>query len=246
MKKLLFRISYDGTDYHGWQVQPNGLSVQERIQDALEQLLGKREPICGCSRTDAGVHAREYFFHMTTESSIPAQQIQYALNRSFLPNDIAVLDVTEVPMDFHARYSAIGKEYCYQIWNSVYPNPFLRSTAWWYRPKLSVAKMEAGIPYLLGRKDFSSFCASGSSVENHVRELFEIVIEQKDELIEFRFRGDGFLYHMVRILVGTLVELSQGKIKAEELPYILEAKDRSLAGATAPPTGLFLNHVFYS
>lgn len=246
MKKLLFRICYQGAQYHGWQVQKNGISVQERFQDALEGLLKKRNPICGCSRTDAGVHAREYFFHMVTDSPISEAQMKIALNRSFLPRDIAVLDIVPVPMSFHARYSAVGKEYCYQIWNAEYPSPFLKDMSWWYRPKLSVDAMREGIPYLLGRKDFSSFCAAGSSVINHHRELFEIAVERFDELIQLRFRGDGFLYHMVRILVGTFVAISEGRLQSVDLPRILEACDRSLAGATAPPEGLFLNRVFYS
>lgn len=246
MKKLLFRICYDGTSYHGWQVQPNGISVQETIQDALEKLFLKREAICGCSRTDAGVHANEYFFHMVTENQMDTDKIRYALNRSFLPKDIVVLDITQVQDNFHARYSAIGKEYCYNIWNDICPSPFFRNYSWWYRPKLSVSKMKEAVPYLLGRKDFSSFCASGSSVNDHVRELYDIDINRDGAKIVFRVRGDGFLYNMVRILVGTFVDISEGRINPDDLPGIIKACNRSLAGATAPPQGLFLNRVFYS
>lgn len=245
MRKLLVCIRYNGTNYHGWQVQDNAISVQETIQDAIEKLTGVREGVSGCSRTDSGVHANSYYFHMYTQSSIPEKGFFRALNK-YLPKDIAVLSVKEIEDDFHARYSAIGKEYVYKIWNKQERNPFLQNMAWHYNRGIDLNLINEALPYIIGKHDFSSFCAMGAKPGDKTRTIYESDVKLKDGLLEFRFYGDGFLYNMVRILVGTMIFVSEKKIKPCDLPYIIEAKDRSEAGKTSPAHGLYLNKVVYN
>ena len=244
MRNLLFEISYNGSHYHGWQVQQNAISVQQVVQDSIEKLFRERLDISGCSRTDTGVHANQYFFHMKTESTIPCSNIQRAMNTS-LPDDIVVLNCSEVPLDFHARYSCTGKEYVYQIWNAEYGNPFMRDMVYHYRYPLQIDRIQQAMRYLLGTHDFSSFCALHTDVEDKTRTIFDARVEQEGNLIKLVFRGDGFLYNMVRIMVGTLLFVSEGKIQPEQIPEIIQKKDRNSAGKTAPARGLYLNRIFY-
>lgn len=244
MRNLLFEISYNGSRYHGWQVQQNAITVQQVVQDSIERLFQERLDISGCSRTDTGVHANQYFFHMKTESKIPCNNIQRAMNTS-LPDDIVVLGCSEAPLDFHARYSCTGKEYVYQIWNAEYGNPFLQDMVYHYRYPLRIDRIQQAMQYLLGTYDFSSFCALHTDVEDKTRTIFDARVEQEGNLIKLFFRGDGFLYNMVRIMVGTLLFVSEGKIQPEQIPEIIQKKDRSLAGKTAPARGLYLNRIFY-
>ncbi len=244
MRKLLVCIAFHGGAYHGWQVQANAHTVQERVQDAIEQLFGIREDISGCSRTDAGVHARRYYFHMKANTSLPLPRIIRSLN-ALLPDTISVQNIWEVPPDFHARYSAIGKEYLYQIWNEPSPNPFLLDQSFHYPYLLKIEPMQEALHHLMGTHDFTSFCSQKSSVQDKVRTLTKGTITCHDSLIQIRIGGNGFLYHMVRIIVGTLLFVSQGKIQPEEIPEILNRKDRYFAGKTVPAHGLFLYDVYY-
>jgi tRNA pseudouridine38-40 synthase len=244
MRNLLFRISYCGTNYHGYQVQQNAVTVAQVLQDAIEAVIGVREPIVGCSRTDSGVHANCYYFHMKTESRIPQDRFVIALNCR-LPDDIAVLSCFEVPMDFHARYCCTGKEYVYKIWNARVKNPFLSGLAYHYPYPIDIEKIRLAASHMIGTHDFKAFCAAGGKEMDTVRTMKQITVERDGDLVEFHVSGDGFLYHMVRIMIGTFLEVSEGLIEPQNISEILEQKDRSRAGRTAPPQGLYLNRVEY-
>ena len=224
---MLLSIAYDGRNYHGFQVQKNAVTVEEVFQDALVRVFGARLPVKGCSRTDSGVHANQFCISMKTESRIPCERVIPAMNTN-LPPDIAVTDCREVLEEFHARYSCIGKEYLYRILNRTARDPF------------SACRDFAGY------HDFTAFCSSGSAVEDTRRTIFRANVERKGDFVEFRVAGDGFLYNMVRIMTGTLLEISRGSIPVEGIPEILESRDRRRAGPTAPAWGLYLNRVFYS
>ncbi len=245
MRNLLFTLRFDGSRYHGWQIQENALTVQETFQDALYKVTGLREDIKACSRTDTGVHAREFCVSLQTESLIPTGNFRMALNH-YLPCDIAVTDVREVPLDFHARYSSKGKEYIYLILNSEVRNPFLtgRVLHYWY-PIDEKLLNEAALHYL-GKHDFSSFCTLDSRDRGDLTRTVSLSkVERRGELVVFTVAADGFLYNMVRIMTGTLLRVQQGKIVPDDIPGIIEAKDRKRAGPTAPACGLYLNRVFY-
>ena len=244
MRNLLVTIAYDGTDYHGWQVQPNGITVQQAVQDAVEKIIQKRENIVGCSRTDSGVHANSFCFNMRTESSIDPYRFVGAMN-AVLPDDIAVKDCVEVPLDFHARYDCKGKEYVYKIWNSPQRNPFLLDRYLHYKKPLDVDLLNKAAQSFVGKHDFSAFCASRASVDDFVRTVEYAKVTRDEEEVRFTVKADGFLYNMVRIMVGTLLEVAEGKISADSIGEILASLDREKAGRTAPAHGLYLNKVFY-
>ena len=244
MRNLLFDIAFIGTHYHGWQVQTNAVTVQQTVQDAVERLFGKRLDVVGCSRTDAGVHAKQFTFNLYTEKKYPCDRIRAAMNR-LLPSDISVKEVTEVPLDFHARYHCAGKEYVYQLWTAPYPNPFVQDTAYHYPYPLRWEWIEPAMHCFLGTHDFTSMSSIRSDVEDKTRTMTRVEGKVDGHLVCFYVQGDGFLYNMVRIMVGTLLFVSQGKIHPEDVATILAAKDRSLAGKTAPAHGLCLNRVFY-
>ncbi|MGN1478807.1 MAG: tRNA pseudouridine(38-40) synthase TruA [Acutalibacteraceae bacterium] len=244
MRNLLVTIAYDGTDYHGWQVQPNGATVQQTVQDAIQKIIGKREDIVGCSRTDSGVHANNFCFNMRTDSPINCFRFVGAMN-AVLPDDIAVKDCKEVPYEFHARYDCLGKEYIYKIWNSYQKNPFYTGRSYHYKRHIDEKLLKESAAAFVGKHDFSAFCASGSSVESFERtvEYFD-VLRDGDEVV-FRVKADGFLYNMVRIMSGTLIEISEGKIAPDSIGSIIDSRRRSQAGRTLPSCGLYLNKVFY-
>jgi tRNA pseudouridine38-40 synthase len=244
MRNLLLKLTYDGTSYHGWQVQPNGISVQEELQNAIEKILGVRESVVGCSRTDAGVHANEFCCNMRTENPIECFRFTGSLN-AVLPESIAVKECKEVPLEFHARYDCTGKQYLYRIWNSTSRNPFLINYAYQYKNKLDADFLNGQAQQLVGTHDFTSFCASGSSVEDNVRTVKSFKVEREGDEVRFFVEADGFLYNMVRIMVGSLIEISENKIEKNKLIDIIEARDRKKAGRTAPAHGLYLNKVFY-
>ena len=244
-RNLLLKISYDGARYHGWQIQENALAVQEDFQKALYAVTGLKEDIKACSRTDTGVHAREFCISVRTESGIPAERLQAALNHH-LPEDIAVKDCKAVPLDFHARYSCKGKEYTYEIWNHPVREPFLRDRALHYWYPIDEELLDRAAKQYLGSHDFSSFCTLDRREKgNLTRTVAESKVERRGNLVVFTVAADGFLYNMVRIMAGTLLRVQQGKLSAEDIPVVLEAKDRSAAGPTAPACGLYLNRVFY-
>ena len=242
--RILLKLSYLGTNYHGWQVQPNGVTVQEKIQDALESLYGVRPGVTGCSRTDAGVHANEFYCHYDVEKYIAEDGIIAALNIA-LPNDIAVIGCKYVNDDFHARYSSKGKVYVYKIFVSKTPNPFLDGRCWHLNRNLNVDTMNVFAKQLIGKYDFMAFSSSGRTVDDTVRTIYDCSVSMNNDIITVRVSADGFLYNMVRIIVGTLVEVSDGKIDENSALEILSSRNRRLAGVTAPPQGLYLNKVFY-
>lgn len=244
MRNLLVTIRYDGSMYHGWPVQQNAVTVQSTVQDALERILGRRENIVGCSRTDAGVHANMFCFNMRTESPVSEEKLLSALN-ALLPREIAAYACREVDYDFHARYSCKSKEYQYILLNSKFRNPFYEKKAYYYKYNVDAALLDAEAKALLGTHDFTSFCAAGSSTESKVRTMKRADVCRDGDIVKFIFEADGFLYNMVRITVGTLLDLNSGKLARGSISEILEKKDRAAAGVTAPGCGLYLNQVNY-
>ncbi|MFA6729552.1 MAG: tRNA pseudouridine(38-40) synthase TruA [Eubacteriales bacterium] len=241
--KTALVISFNGTLYSGWQVQANGASVQKTLQNAIEKTLGRSVKVTGCSRTDAGVHANEYYCHLNICSPIPPDRFPLALNR-LLPDDICVLKAFDAEDNFHARYSAKGKEYMYLIWNSPYKNVFYKNTAYMYKKPLDVDEINACGAGFAGKRDFVSFMARGSGVKNTVRDVRYFKAERKGDFVKIYVAADGFLYNMVRIMVGTALEICSGKfcLSPEE---IIGEKSRVFAGKTMPARGLYLNKVFY-
>lgn len=244
MRNLLFNISYNGTNYHGYQVQENALTVSEVLQDAIEIVLKIREPITGCSRTDTGVHANNYYFNMKTNAAIPPEKLVIALN-NHLPSDIAVHSCLEVPMKFHARYHCVSKEYLYQIWNAPVKNPFLQEMAYHYKYPIDEHLLNRAAKYFIGTYDFKAFCAKGGKEMETVRTIYDFSVYREGNMVYFKVSGNGFLYNMVRIMIGTLLKVQEGKLSPEAILEIIASKNRRMAGATARPEGLYLNQVFY-
>lgn len=244
MRNLLLTLRYDGTAYHGWQVQENAVTVQQTLQDAIEAVFGARLPVIGCSRTDAGVHAKMFCVNFRTDSAIPCERIPYALN-AHLPDDVGVYACRQVPDDFHARYSCVSKRYRYVIRNSPFRDPFLVGRAAVVPFPLDEALMHAQAQAFVGTHDFASFAAAGGSVEDTVRTVRDASVRRDGKTVLFEVEADGFLYHMVRIMAGTLLDIAGGKLPRGCIPEILHALDRSRAGVTAPPQGLYLQSVQY-
>lgn len=244
MRKLLLTLCYDGSAYHGWQVQENAITVQGCLQNAIEQLFGTRLGVTGCSRTDTGVHANMFCAHICTDSQIPTERVVAALN-AHLPYDVAVTACREVSENFHARYSCISKEYKYVLWNREVRNPFYEQRALHYRQKLDAEFLNSQAAQFEGEHDFSAFCASGSSVISKVRKVESARVQRKGDFVYFYFRADGFLYNMVRIMTGTLLQIHEVKIEKDSIRDIILSKDRSHAGFTVPAQGLYLERVNY-
>lgn len=253
--KILLTVSYVGTAYCGYQVQPNGVTVQEVLGDAAKALFGYTCDVVGCSRTDSGVHAREFCATLskkgtdTLETAIPAYRMARAMN-AHLPDDVAVLRAQAVPSGFHPRYDAVSKEYEYLIYNGRERNPFLLNRAWHIPTPLddgALAAMQAAAAQFLGTQDFAAFRAIGADTvpRDTVRTVLDSKVQRNGDMIAFRVRADGFLYHMVRIMTGTLAAVGSGRIPSTDIQTILAGKDRRRAGATAPACGLYLNRVFY-
>ncbi|MGN1329623.1 MAG: tRNA pseudouridine(38-40) synthase TruA [Eubacterium sp.] len=244
MRRLVITIQYDGSNYHGWQVQSNALTVQEVFQNAVEKVFGERLDVKGCSRTDAGVHANMYVLTLDTDMNISDDGVIFALN-SHLPKDIAVIDCKEGSSDFHPRYSCESKEYVYKLYNGKIKNPFLADYAFHYRYPIDVDYLNEQAQAFVGTYDYSGFCSAKSDVDDTVRTVNSFSVTRQGDMVYFRVEADGFLYNMVRIMVGTLLFVSEGKIKKDELKDIILSKDRKRAGKTAPPQGLYLNKVVY-
>lgn len=244
---ILVRLAYDGTNYCGFQVQPNGPTVAAAFQNGLEAVLGSRPDIKGCSRTDAGVHALDFALNFHADTRIPMEKLPLALNMH-LPDDIRVRSARQVPEDFHARYSAHAKTYRYRIRNSAVESPFdSRYTVRIPRP-LDVGRMQAAADCCVGTHDFSAFCAAGSSAAAHgdtVRTISACRVWREDDLVRIEVTADGYLYNMVRILAGTLTETGAGRLAPQAVAGILAGRDRSRAGPTLPARGLFLYRVEY-
>ncbi len=244
MPKYLMTIKYDGTAYHGWQVQKNAITVQQCVQDALESFLGFRPDVTGCSRTDSGVHAKEYCFHFESSANISEQGYVKAINTK-LPDDISASDCKKVNDDFHARYSVKTKRYDYLFFDGETRNPFYSKYSWHIDKKLDEKLLDNAAKEFIGKYDFSGFCSTGSSVEDTVREVFSASVKRQGDLVIFSIEADGFLYNMVRIIAGTLYFVAIGKIDINDIKDIILSKNRNKAGITAPPQGLFLSKVNY-
>ncbi len=246
-RKIALEIMYDGSLFHGWQVQNNAASVQGRLQDALESVLGVRPDVCGCSRTDAGVHAQSYVCHiLEKDSTVAAERLPSALNFHLRDSGIAVKKAEIKSEDFHARYSCTGKEYVYKIWNARYMNPFMKDRAMFYPMDIDIDKMRFAEEEYVGTHDFRSFMTKGSKNEdNTVRTVKYFKVERDGELITISVCADGFLYNMVRIMVGTYIDLARRGESRGAVTRIIEACDRKYAGDTAPAMGLYLNRIFY-
>lgn len=244
MRRLLLTLRYDGTAYHGWQVQPNAVTVQETLQDAIEALTGVRAGVIGCSRTDTGVHADMFCCTFDTETAIPIARIPLALNMH-LPEDIAVYCCKEVACDFHPRYAACGKRYTYRVWNAHCRNPFWDRYAVRHTVALDAERLHRLSQDFVGTHDFSAFCAAGADTTDAVRKVNAFTVEREGDMVTFSVEANGFLYNMVRIMVGTLMDMAAGRLPEDAILTALEKKDRALAGATAPAKGLRLEKVFY-
>jgi len=244
MNNYLLTLMFDGSRFHGWQVQPNAVTVQQTLQDAVEKILGVRENITGCSRTDAGVHANMFCCNIRTEKEIDTAAFKKSLN-GVLPDSVAVTDVKCVDYDFHARYDCKSKQYKYLIFNREFENPFYVGRALFYPYKLDVEMMNEEAQSFLGTHDFSAFCSADSSVEDKTRTVKQINVVRNGDFVEITVEADGFLYNMVRIIVGTLLDINSGKIPKGSIEAVINSKDRQHAGFTVKPCGLYLNKVNY-
>ncbi|MEF2594933.1 MAG: tRNA pseudouridine(38-40) synthase TruA [Lachnospiraceae bacterium] len=244
MKRVKIIVAYDGTNYCGWQVQPNGITIESVLNHHLSELLGEEIHVIGASRTDSGVHADGNVAVFDTSARMPAERISYALNTR-LPQDIRIQDSCEVPSDFHPRFQRTVKTYEYRICNRKFPDPCSRLYSLFYYWELDVEQMKKAAAYLVGEHDFTSFCTKKEEVTNCVRTIYSLDIEKTGDQIVIRIRGNGFLYNMVRIITGTLLRVGGGLIKPEQIPEILAAQDRSAAAETAPAHGLKLVKIEY-
>lgn len=244
MKRIKLTVAYDGTAYCGWQIQPNGITVEEVLNREISALTGEQVRVTGASRTDAGVHAEGNVAVFDTESTIPPERMAYALNCR-LPEDIVVTESTEVPGDWHPRYQESVKTYEYRILNREMPDPVRRLTSYHVSYPLNVESMREAAAYLKGRHDFKSFCSAHTDVKDTVRTVYALDVEKEGDMITVRISGNGFLYNMVRIIVGTLIGVGRGAYSPEKVKDILEAADRRKAAATAPAKGLVLKGILY-
>ena len=245
MSNYKVKMSFRGTNYHGYQKQDSGIpTVQQTVEEGIFRLLGERAEIFGCSRTDAGVHANEYVFSVKLDSTINERGVVFGLN-GVLPKDISILSCERADDDFHARYNCRGKEYVYLIHNSEIRNPFYEDTLYrsWY--PIDDKKLNIACKDFIGTHDFKSFCSTDTDKVGTVRTVYDFSVLREGDIVKFTVSGDGFLYNMVRIMVGTLLFINDGKMEFHAIPEIISACDRTAAGKTVPPHGLYLNKVFY-
>lgn len=239
MKRVRLTVAYDGTNYHGWQLQENGITIESELNRCLTKLLGEEIQVIGASRTDAGVHALGNVAVFDTESRIPAEKISYALNQR-LPEDIRIQRSEEVSPDWHPRHCSSRKTYEYRIYRGEFPMPVKRLYSHFTYRALDVEKMRRAAGFLTGEQDFRSFCQTGAQVTSTVRTLYLAEVEEQGAELVIRVCGNGFLYNMVRIIAGTLMEVGQGKRTPESMKAVLAARNRAAAGPTAPACGLTL------
>nr|WP_066354014.1 tRNA pseudouridine(38-40) synthase TruA [Fervidicola ferrireducens] len=237
-------LEYDGSNYHGWQRQKNALTIQEVVEEAVYKVTGEKVKVIGAGRTDAGVHARGQVANFHTNCRIPVERLPYAIN-SHLPEDIVVKGAEEVPDDFHARYSAKAKVYTYTIYNAPFPSPLMRKYSYFYPHILDVEAMQEAAKAFVGVHDFTAFRASGSPVKSSIRNVMRLEVKKNKDVITIEVEADGFLYNMVRIIAGTLLEVGSGKRTPEEIPSVISSRDRERAGITLPAHGLCLEKVVY-
>ncbi|QUH28914.1 tRNA pseudouridine(38-40) synthase TruA [Vallitalea guaymasensis] len=244
MGNIMLVVAYDGTKYCGWQVQKNAITIEQKIYEACQKLFSREIKIVGASRTDTGVHALGQIVVLKVETSIPINKIPYAIN-AYLPEDIVIRDAKLVTSSFHPRYNAKNKTYEYKIYNSRFPLPQYNRYAHFYHKSLDIDKMKKAARYFIGEHDFKAFCSTGSSVKTTVREIYKCEVTVEDKMIVISINGNGFLYNMVRIIAGTLIDVGRGKIEPDYIIDIIDSKDRSKAGATAPAKGLTLIKINY-
>ncbi|MBD7914265.1 tRNA pseudouridine(38-40) synthase TruA [Clostridium sp. Sa3CUN1] len=244
MRNIKLILEYDGTNYLGWQKQRIGKTIQGTLEEAIRSLTNEEIDSIGSSRTDAGVHAKGFIANFKTNSKIPADKFREAINHK-LPDDIVILKSEEVEEDFHSRYNAKGKTYSYSILNRDVKSAIDRNYVYHIKKELDLNSMEEACKYFIGTYDFSAFKTSGSSVKSSIRTISELYIQKNDDIIKIFVTGDGFLYNMVRIIVGTLIMVGNNKIKPEEIKNIIESKNRDNAGICVPPNGLVLEKVYY-
>lgn len=242
--RVKLTVAYDGTDYCGWQVQPNGIAVQQKVNEAVSDLFGQPIEVIGASRTDAGVHALGNVCCFDVETRMPAEKISYALNVR-LPKDIVVVDSCEEEEGFHPRFTPSRKTYEYLILNRRFPDPTRSRNTFFYHRKLDVDAMKQAASCLVGKHDFRSFASAHMQAKGSVRILYSCSVWKEDDLITIRVTGSGFLYNMVRIIAGTLIKAGEGAIRPEQMEGILRACDRKASGPTAPPQGLTLVEIEY-
>ena len=244
MRRIKLVVSYDGTAYCGWQLQPNGVTIEEVLNQALSSLLKEDIQVIGASRTDSGVHAMGNVAVFDTESRIPGDKICFALNQR-LPDDVRIQASEEVPLTFHPRKANCVKTYEYKILNRKIDMPLQRLYSHFCYFNLDLEKMQKAASYLIGEHDFKSFCTVRTQAEETVRTIYSLTVTKADDLITIRISGSGFLYNMVRAMVGTCVYASEGKIAPDDIPALLEGRNRTDAGPTAPPQGLYMTNLWY-
>ena len=244
MKRIKLVVAYDGTNYSGWQLQKNAITIEQKLNEALTDLLGEEITVIGASRTDAGVHSLGNVCIFDTNTRMPAEKISYALNAR-LPEDIVVQNSCEVAEDFHPRAGKSRKTYEYRVLNREFRDPTRRLNTYFYHHKLDVEAIKVAASYLEGEHDFKSFCSVHAQVESTVRTIYRCTVEKEEDIIRIRVTGNGFLYNMVRIIAGTLIEVGARKRAPEEILTMLEKADRCSAGPTAPACGLTMIGIEY-
>lgn len=244
MRRIKLIVAYDGTEYSGWQIQPEAPTIEMYLDKAIHELTGENVHVTGASRTDAGVHAYGNVAVFDTESTIPGDRFTFALNR-YLPDSIVIQDSWEVAGDFHPRHCNTRKTYEYRILNTAVPLPQKRNFTWHVAGSVDIEKMREAAAYIVGEHDFKSFCCVRTQAESTVRTIYSLEVLQEGSEIIIRIKGNGFLYNMVRIITGTLIQVGKGRFQPEYVKQMLEAKDRTVAGQTAPPQGLTLVGIEY-
>ena len=244
MKRFKMIVAYDGTNYNGFARQPNGVTIQETLEVAISKIVQHEVKTLGAGRTDQGVHAKGQCVTFDSDTKIPIEKLTKAIN-SKLPLDISVKSVEEVSMEFQPRFGAKRKTYRYQILNSQVRDPFLYKYSLQYPYKIDVKLIQKAANHMVGEHDFACFCSSGSSVKDTVREIYSIDIRQDGDLISVDICGNGFLYNMVRIIIGTLLRVNEGKLSTDDIPKIINGKNREDAGPTVPPQGLTMLDIIY-
>lgn len=244
MKRVKLVVAYDGTNYHGWQVQDNGITIEEVLNRTISELVQEDIKVIGASRTDAGVHACGNVAVFDTESRIPGDKFSFALNQR-LPEDIRIQESCEVHADFHPRYADTVKTYEYNILNRRFELPSKRLYAAFCYYPMDIERMNQAAAYLVGEHDFKSFCSAGAQVQTTVRTIYAVNVTKDADMVHIRITGNGFLYNMVRIIAGTLMQVGTGLMEPEQVKEILEARDRSKAGPTAVAKGLTLVEIRY-
>ena len=244
MRNIALKLRYDGSAYHGWQAQKNEVTVQETLEQALGRLCKQAVKATGCGRTDAGVHALSYCANFKANCTVPLDRLPLAIN-ALLPPDLCILQAVEAPSDFNAVLSCIKKEYTYRIHNGRFPDPFLAKRAYFHPGPLDIERMLRAAALFVGTHDFAAVQSVGTNVKSTVRTVHWFEGERTGEMLTFRVCANGFLYNMVRAMIGTLIYASEGKFEPEDIPALLERGDRRLTGPTVPPQGLYMSRVWY-